>query len=104
MELNQLDYGDNFITSYMKNSNFVAPIYSCSTTKVVLSDFEFFQEDLAFGEEDGAQRVFTGGLSPYGFFEDQATVFRGPAGVDSQELTNNSYGQKLKSGMFGIFY
>lgn len=101
LRVDQLEYGDNFITSYISDNNFAAPIYACSTSKVVLFDFEFFQEELAFGDVgDNSVREFTGGFSSFGFFEDQATVYRGPAGVNSED---NS-GQKLQYGMFGIFY
>lgn len=101
LQVTQLDYGDNFLTSYIENNNFVAPIYSCSTSKITLNDFEFFQEELAFGDPGtNTTREFTGGFSPYGFFEDATTVYRGPAGVD----TLNNTGQKLEYGMFGIFY
>lgn len=97
----QLEYGDNFITSYIENNNFVAPIYSCSTTKITLNDFEYFQEELTFGDPgSNSVREFTGGLSPYGFFEDASNVYRGPAGAD----THDNSGQKLEYGMFGIFY
>jgi hypothetical protein len=96
-----LDYGDNFITSFITNKNFAAPIYACSTTKIVLEDFEFFQSELTFGDVgDNDVREFTAGLSSYGFFEDENTVFRGPAG----ESTEDNSGQKLQSELFGIFY
>jgi hypothetical protein len=104
LRLDQLDYGDNFITSYIANNNFVAPIYACSTSKIVLNDFEFFQEELAFGDVgDNSVREFTGGFSSYGFFEDEATFLtasRAPAGVNIEDQT----GQKLEYGLFGIFY
>ncbi|MDD4972817.1 MAG: hypothetical protein PHY93_00620 [Bacteriovorax sp.] len=101
LQLNQLAYGDNFITSYIENANFVVPIYACSTSKIVLNDFEFFQEELAFGDPGtNSVREFTGGLSPFGFFEAAANVYRGPAGVN----TVDNSGQKLEYGMFGIFY
>lgn len=98
-----LEYGDNFITSFIADNNFVAPIYACSTAKVVLFDFDFFPEELIFGDiGDSTVREFTGGFSAYGFFEDESTfsLTRAPAGVNSED---NS-GQKLQSGMFGIFY
>ncbi len=100
-QIPQLDYGSNFITTYIENTNFVSPIYSCSTTNVTLSDFEFFQEELAFGDAGtNSVREFTGGLSSYGFFEDQSVVYRSPAGVTS----NTQTGEKLGYGIFGIFY
>lgn len=101
LRADQLDYGDNFITSYIENSNYVTPIYSCSTTKVVLSDFDYFGTDIAFGEAGtNSVREFSAGLSSYGFFEPEATVFRGPAGESADTQT----GEKLESGLFSIFY
>lgn len=100
-QLPQLEYGSNFITTYMENNNFVTPIYSCSTTNVTLSDFEYFQEELAFGDAGtNSVREFTGGLSAFGFFEDQSVVFRSPAGVTYNTQTNETIGY----GLFGIFY
>lgn len=101
LRLDQLDYGDNFITSYIENNSYVAPLYSCSTTKVNLDDFEYFQADVAQSVAgDNSVREFEGQFSSYGFFEDDSVVFRGPAGVSSVEAT----GQNLKSGLFGMFY
>lgn len=101
LRLDQLDYGDNFITTYIGNFNPVTPVYSCSTTKVVLNDFDYFEDELAFGDTgDNSVREFSAGLSPYGFFEAETVIFRGPAGVSSEDNT----GQKLQNGMFGIFY
>jgi hypothetical protein len=96
-----LEYGDNFITTYMTNNNHPAPLYSCSTTKVTLEDFEFFQGEVAHAE-DGTNTVreFSGGLSSYGFFEEETTVYRGPAGTSAEEMD----GQRLESGIFSIFY
>lgn len=101
LRLDQLEYGDNFITSYIVNSNPVTPLYSCSTSKINLNDFEFFMNTVAFGDPgDNSKREFSGGLSPFGFFEEDADVYRGPAGVQSDEVS----GQKLQYGMFGMFY
>lgn len=101
LRLDQLDYGDNYITSYIVNMNPTEPLYSCSTSKIVLNDFDYFQDALAFGDPgDNLKREFTGGFSPFGFFEDDSTIYRGPAGEQSED---NS-GQKLQHGMFGMFY
>lgn len=97
----QLDYGDNFITSYIANNNPVVPLYSCSTTKIVLNDFEFFQPDLAFGDPgNNSVREFSGGFSSFGFFEQDTDISRGPAG-ESTEVNSN---QRLEYGMFGIIF
>src|SRR5690606_1380613 len=44
-----LVYGDNFITSYVIDKNYATPLYSCSTTKINLWDFEYFQAGVAHG-------------------------------------------------------
>jgi hypothetical protein len=101
LRLAHLDYGDNFITSYIENTNTATSVYSCSTSKIVLNDFEFFQETLAFGDAgDNSKREFSGGFSPFGFFEDDMTISRGPAGEQSED----NAGQKLQYGMFGMFF
>ena len=93
LRLDQLAYGDNYITSYIENNSFIAPLYSCSTTKVNLNDFEYFQVDVSQTVAgDNLTREFEGEFSSYGFFEEDAAVYRGPAGVS------------LKDGMYGMFY
>jgi hypothetical protein len=101
LRLDELDYGENFVTSYISNTNYVTPIYSCATTKITLNDFEYFESELAFGDNGtNTVREFTGGFSTYGFFEPETTVFRGPAGE-----SNSTQGtQKLENGLFGIFF
>lgn len=105
--LDQIDYGDNFLTSYIINNNFDAPLYSCSTTKINLEDFEFFQVDVSQSEiGDNDVREFEGQFLPYGFFEEDAQVSRGPAGVSSQEMPDpdQSLNQTLKYGLMAMFY
>ena len=99
--LANLGYGENFITTYITDNNQLAPLTSCSTTKVNLEDFEFFQANISHGDDGTNQvREFSGGFSPYGFFEEEANVYRGPAGESSEDAS----GQKLESGLFGVFY
>lgn len=101
LRLDQLQYGDNFITTYIKDSNNAAPIYSCSTAKVKLEDFDYFQAMIAHGDTGtNSVREYSGGFTPYGFFEYETVVFRGPAGSS----TEDSGGQKLETGLFGVFY
>lgn len=102
--VDQLAYGDNFITSYIENSFYAAPMYSCSTTKVTLTDFEYFQSETTFAKvvADDLSEL-TAELSPYGYFEPNDTdvnAFRAPAGVHSAD----NGGQILVSGLFDIFY
>jgi hypothetical protein len=101
LALGQMDYGDNYITTFVVNNNFVAPVRSCATTRVILEDFEYFQADVSHGESGtNSVREFEGGFLTYGFFEADADVYRGPAGVSVSSNTDES----LQSGMFGIFY
>lgn len=103
LRLDQLDYGDNFITSYIENNSFVVPLYSCSTTKVNLDDFEYFQADVSQSEPgDNSVREFEGEFSSYGFFE--AAIANETARAPSGENTEENTGENLKSGMYGMFY
>ncbi len=96
-----LSYGENFVTSFIKNNDFEAPLYSCSTSVITLEDFPYFQIDNAQAElGDNSVREFEGQFTAYGFFEEDSNVYRGPAGVSSETKTTSS----LKSGMLGIFY
>lgn len=97
-----LSYGDNFITSYVVNKNYATPLYSCSTTKINLMDFEYFQADVSHAAAvSGGVREFAGEFTVYGFFEaDETNVYRGPAGSSSEEQD----GRSLKSGLFSIFF
>lgn len=101
LALNQMDYGDNYITTFVVNNNFVAPLRSCATTRVILEDFEYFQADVSHGVSGtNSVREFEGGFLTYGFFEDDADVYRGPAG----ESVSSNASESLQSGMFGMFY
>jgi hypothetical protein len=94
MTLPKLFYGNNFITSYAVHVNYPEKI-TCSTKQVVLNDFEYFQHDLNFDEAG-----LTGTLTPYGFFETDAQLYRGPAGVSEEDQS----GQELRQGLFAIFF
>ena len=99
--LNHLGYGENFLTTYIKDNNHAAPLYSCSTTKVTLEDFPYFQADIYHGEEgSNSVREFEAGFVAYGFFEEETNIYRGPAGSSSEDTS----GQKLESGLFQVFY
>ena len=100
--LNNVDYGNNHITTYMENRTYVdiASVYACHNAVVNLYDFDYFQaEQLAFSADVNSVREFTGAFSPYGFFEEAATP-NGNFGVASKDQT----GQKLEYGMFGSIY
>lgn len=97
----KLDYGVNFLSSYIKNNSYVVPLYSCSTTQIILEDFNYFESTMAQASVgDNNVREFEGQFSSFGFFEEDAQVFRGPAG----ESTNEKSGTYLESGLFSVFY
>lgn len=101
----ELIYGENNIVTYMANNNGPLPVYGCSMNKVYLSDFEYFQAELAFGDDPNANgvREFSGGLNPYGFVDVDNTnleLGRAPASLVNQDQG----GQELKVGLFGIFF
>lgn len=97
----QLEYSDNYITNYMVNNNLAVPVYACSNSRIKLEDFEFFTNEPISGETGTVSvREFSAGFTPYGFFEDDVTVYRGPAGVGNQVVSQ----QKLESGLFEVFY
>lgn len=94
-------YGNNFVTSYLRNNSFNEPVYSCSTTNIELEDFPYFDPNPHQGYTGTDDvREFSGGFTHLGFFEPEPTVYRGPAGVDSQTTSS----QELETGLFGIFY
>lgn len=99
MTLPELEYGPNYLTSYMVNVDL--DMKTCRTGMVTLEDFPYFQAEISHGET-GTQfvREFSGAFTPYGFFEPAATVSRGPAGSS----VNSSPSYELRHGMFGIFY
>lgn len=85
----------------MQNNSMLAPIYACSTTDVVLNDFEYFEPEVASSDAgSNTVREFSAGFSSYGFFEPEVTLNRGPAG----ESTDLQAGMQLQNGLFGIFY
>lgn len=98
LNLTQLVYGANHITSYVVNQNYVSPLYSCSTTKVVLNDFEYYQVESVHREiGTGGVQEFTGGFQAYGFIDEDADeAMRAPASVSGEA--------DLETGMVEIFY
>lgn len=102
LDVEDLIYGDNFITSYVIDRNYATPLYSCATTKINLWDFEYFQAGVAHASPvTGNYREFAGEFTVYGFFEpDEETVYQAQSGSSSEEID----GRSLKSGMFSIFF
>lgn len=97
----KLQYGTNWLTTYIKNTTFDETFYACVSDEVILEDFPYFQADVAFaGPGNNTVREFAGGFTSLGFFEPEPTVFRGPAG-ESSSVTST---QELQTGIFSIFY
>lgn len=99
----ELSYGNNYLTSYAIHVNYVEK-FACSTTNVVLQDFEYFTQEPMIGESESATvREFSGGFSSIGYFEPGITeipVNRLPAGSNSESTST----QELESGLFGLFF
>lgn len=96
-----LDYGVNFVMSYLVDNTEATPNYVCSTQAITLEDFEFFTSEDSHGVAGTNQvREFSAGFSPYGFFEEEDSLYRGPAGVSGEDQS----GQRLEAGLFEIFY
>lgn len=96
-----LGYGLNYLTSYVKNNNFVEPVTACSTTPVMLEDFahfDFMPTQATPGTND--VREYAGGFTHLGFFEPETTLYRGPAGSSSETVSD----QEIETNLFGIFY
>ena len=101
MRADQLDYGVNHIMSYLVDNTEGTPNYVCSTQAVTLEDFDFFTHEEAHGIAGTNQvREFSAGFSPYGFFEAEDSLYRGPAGLSGEEQGD----QRLEAGLFQIFY
>ncbi len=95
----ELTYGDNFLTAWVKNGNFDEPDYACTTNKVVLQDFPYFESSVI---DYSANDQFVGGFTHVGFFEN-SSLYRGPAGsagVSEQDTDS----QQLKTGILSTFY
>lgn len=91
----KVDYGLNYFVSYVKNNSYVSPLYSCATNSITLEDFDYFE----IGDAQSSAG-FEGQFTSYGFFEADADVYRGPAGVASEDQS----GTVLESGLMSIFY
>ncbi len=97
LNLTELDYGENYITSYVVNQNYHAPLYSCSTTMVTLSDFDLFQTESAhWSVGDTGMQEFSGRVMAIGVYEDGSDSFRAPASVADEA--------DLKTGLFEVVY
>lgn len=97
LNLTEMIYGENYITTFVVNQNYGAPLYSCSTTKVTLSDFNLFQMESAHWSVGATgMQEFSGSFMAVGAFEDGAESFRAPASVDNEA--------DLNTGLFEVVY
>ncbi|HXH74268.1 MAG TPA: hypothetical protein VNJ08_04840 [Bacteriovoracaceae bacterium] len=99
----QLDYGDNWITSYAKNMNFISSnSYACESIMVTLADFNYFEAYDSTRVVNGSGIVeLSGGFTPMGTFEPDPTLtIRAPAGTTVESHTS----KEVRTGMFGIFF
>ena len=97
LNLSRMDYGDNHITTYVVNQNYSAYLYSCSTTKVTLADFDLFQMESAhWSVGDTGVQEFSGGFQSVGLYEDGSDFFRAPASVANEA--------DLKTGLFDVVF
>lgn len=93
-------YGQNFITTYLQNTEFLET-YSCSTSTIVLEDFPYFESNPSNGVLNGSVLEFSGGFTAVGFFEQaEPLLYRGPAGSSAE----NQASQELRSGLTSIFH
>lgn len=94
-----LDYGVNNLTAYLKSMLYSVPQYSCSTSKLILEDFNYFQTlpmEQALSNDN--EELF-GGFSSIGSVEGNSEVYRGPAStVDA--ISN----EELRTGLLSVFF
>lgn len=94
-----LVYGENYLTAYLKSMLYFVPQYSCSTSKLILEDFNYFQTlpmEQAISNDN--QELF-GGFSSIGSVEGNTEVYRGPA--STIDTTSN---EELRTGLLSVFF
>ncbi|WPU63724.1 chitobiase/beta-hexosaminidase C-terminal domain-containing protein [Peredibacter starrii] len=96
LNISKLVYGENYLVSYVKSSQYAEEQYACSHSKMILRDFYYF-ESLPIEVSDS--NTFLGGFSPIGPGEDNSTLYRGPA----SDLNTTSL-EELRSGIVSVFY
>lgn len=89
-----LEYGTNYVATYMKDSSGATPTYACSISEFTLMDFPIFDDSgiSSTGE-------LTGGFTSFGFYEDFALP-RSPAGESSYKDAD----QKIESTFMSVIY
>lgn len=96
-----LDYGENFIVTYVDDQTPGLESFSCSTTKLTLRDFPYFTSQVSHGELGTNQgRIFEASFESYGHFETAGTVL-----TQSSGAATSSTGQRfLSSGLFATLF
>ena len=90
-----LEYGTNYIATYMVNTSSAIPTYACSISEITLMDFPFFDSSVI---SDSGE--FVGGFTPFGFYEENFDFPRAPAGQSSSGDTD----QKIETAFLSVIY
>lgn len=90
-----LEYGTNYIATYMVNTSRAIPTYACSISEITLMDFPFFDSSAI---SDSGE--FVGGFTPFGFYEENFDFPRAPAGQSSSGDTD----QKIETAFLTVIY
>lgn len=90
-----LSYGTNYLATYLINYNNSIPSYACSTSTITLSDFEYFENSSVSHTGN-----LIGGFTHYGYYEENFTLPRSPAG----ESSHTEIDKKMENGLISIFY
>ncbi|MCM2349020.1 MAG: hypothetical protein NDI69_03300 [Bacteriovoracaceae bacterium] len=94
-----LVYGENNLTAYLKSMLYFVPQYSCSTSKLFLEDFNYFQTlPMEQAISNDSEELF-GGFTSIGSAEDNTDIYRGPASTLDTTLN-----EELRTGLLSIFF
>lgn len=97
----KLDYGVNFLSSFIKNNSYIVPLYSCATTQITLEDFNYFESSVAQASTgDNNVREFEGQFMSFSSIDEETQIARGPA----SESTRQENETHLKTGLLNVFY
>lgn len=90
-----LEYGVNYVATYLVNSNHAIPTYSCSISEITLLDFPYFESSGL-----SATAEITGGFTPFGFYEEDFNFPRSPAG----ESSSSNIDHKIETAFLSVIY
>lgn len=92
-------YGKNYLATYLVNTNESPILASCAITEVILEDFDLFLQSSITASSNASGSV-SAGFTPYGFYEENLSLPRSPAGQPSYSDGLSS----SDSGFLGIIY